>query len=427
MTFPRSIILALPALVILLPPPCLAAEEPAAEPPLTPAEKEFAALADDYFDELKTFWQQLDKINNPQELDAFYAERDPAIGYMPKFVAFEREHAGEDVGLDAIGEILSYAGRGGGTASAAYAARRKMLARLPTYEDRELAVGAFHSMCSGNYDPRIVDYLRRTAVSPRACSIVRETARFTLAKKLLSLRDGREVLEQKLALLEARADEASVQEAQDNREFFQDYPSGDQLAAGVREAVAILQDLAASGEKFRQPVIRTIDPSGRIARIDPERTKSAPFLSETAAALLFKEQHLRPGQPAPEMDIELVDRRKWSLASHRGRVVVIQFSFTGCGPCEQMYPDLRELDEQFAERLSILTLLRDATPDHGREGIDSGRFTWNIGCDGLPGRFTKRWAVDSFPTIYVIDPAGRVAAVNLRGDALKQKVTDLVP
>ena len=336
---------------------------------------------------------------------------------MPKFVAFEKEHAGEDVGLDAIGEILSYAGRGGGTASPAYSARRMMLARLPDYEDRELAVGTFHRLCSGNYDPQIVDYLRRAAISPRACPIVRETARFTQAKELLGLRNGREVLEQKPAPLEGCADEASVQEAQDLREFFQDYPSRDKLEAGVREAVSILNELAASGQKFRQPVIRTIDPTGRIARIDSERTKSAPFLSETAAALLFKEQHLRPGQPAPEMDVELVDGRKWSLAAQRGRVVVIQFSFTGCGPCEEMYADLRQLDVQFADRLSILTLLRDATPDHGREGIAAGQFTWDIGCDGLPGRFTQRWAVDAFPTTYVIDPAGQVAAVNLRGDA----------
>ena len=107
--------------------------------PLTPAETAFIALDDEYHTRLNEFWRQLDELPESTDIDQFCAEHDPKPEYLPKFLAFEREHAGEDVGLDALAEVVSSAVGGGGRDQPEYIARRQVLDRLPRYEDRQLA------------------------------------------------------------------------------------------------------------------------------------------------------------------------------------------------------------------------------------------------------------------------------------------------
>ena len=43
---------------------------------------------------------------------------------------------------------------------------------------------------------------------------------------------------------------------------------------------------------------------------------------------------------------EIVEGKTMRLSDLRGNVVVLMFSYTGCGPCERMYPDNRKLVEK---------------------------------------------------------------------------------
>jgi cytochrome c biogenesis protein CcmG/thiol:disulfide interchange protein DsbE len=66
------------------------------------------------------------------------------------------------------------------------------------------------------------------------------------------------------------------------------------------------------------------------------------------------------GSTAPEISV-----RTWlsgeaaTLASLRGRVVLLEFWATWCKPCAEMFPKLRELDEEYGERgLEVIALTR---------------------------------------------------------------------
>ena len=392
----------------------------------TPAETEYIALADEFKNKLNDFWVQGRKLTDRQQAIDFYTHHDPATEYLPKLLAFEREHAGEDVGLDALSEVVSYAARGGDQESPGFKSRREVLTRLPAYEDRELATIVIVRLTFGRYDPQVIDYLRRLSESPDANPTLRATARLELAEKLLSLRAVRKASVERLEALDEGLPPRDPEQAADYREFLASLPPADELEPRAEEAIAILEALAATGDSFRQPAYRTIDPTNQLVRIDAEKSKTATPLSAKAAALLFEERHLRSGQPAPELELELIDGRPWSLADQRGRVVVIQFSFTGCGPCEEMYPDLRKMAEEFGDQISIVTIMRDETPDHALAAKESGKITWPIACDGMPGEVCTRWAVDGFPEIYVIDRTGRIAANGPRGEQLRWKVGKLV-
>lgn len=66
------------------------------------------------------------------------------------------------------------------------------------------------------------------------------------------------------------------------------------------------------------------------------------------------------GQPAPEIQIKdwLVGEPA-TLADLRGHVVLLEFWATWCKPCQEMFPKLRELDEQYRVRgLEVIALTR---------------------------------------------------------------------
>jgi thiol-disulfide isomerase/thioredoxin len=173
-------------------------------------------------------------------------------------------------------------------------------------------------------------------------------------------------------------------------------------------------------------MITKIDPNATLIRRDDKPNTNPPF-AEMADGLLFKQQHLKSGKRAPELKLKLLDGRDWSLHTQRGRVVIIQFSFKGCGPCEAMYPDLRELAAAHPDDLVILSIMADKEKQDSVEAVESGKVTWNVYWDGNRGPTNTRWGVRGYPTVYIIDKQGRVAGYDdLRGEQLKQKIAELI-
>jgi thiol-disulfide isomerase/thioredoxin len=66
------------------------------------------------------------------------------------------------------------------------------------------------------------------------------------------------------------------------------------------------------------------------------------------------------GQSAPEIAIkDWINGEPATLAALRGRVVLLEFWATWCKPCQEMFPKLKELDEQYRARgLDVIALTR---------------------------------------------------------------------
>lgn len=412
--------------VLLLSSSQLRADEPGSSPALTAAESEYIALAEEFNQRLEVFWQEESELTDAKQAEEFHEEHDPGIEFVPKLLAFEESHQGEDVGLDALGEIVSYAGRSGNPDSYLVPARREALARMQPYEARALASLVVRRLKSGAFDPQVLDYLQRLAKSTEADPTLRAVAKVTFADQVLSSRELRKVIDDRLRDFAAGMPAKFPEQADYLREIVESLPPIADIDARADEAIAMLEELAATGDEFRAPEYHKIDPNNHLIRIDAEKSKNGTLLSERAAGVLFQERHLRLRQSVPNLEIELIDGQPWSLDSHRGKVVVVQFSFTGCGPCEAMYPDLRNMKEELGDRVEIVTILRDETPTQAKQAQESGKITWPIHCDGVPGKLCTQWAVDAFPEIYVIDPTGQIAANGYRDEALRWKVEQLL-
>ncbi len=68
---------------------------------------------------------------------------------------------------------------------------------------------------------------------------------------------------------------------------------------------------------------------------------------------------VRNPDPAPDFNLTALDGKAVTLAGSKGRVILLNFWATWCGPCRAEIPDLIELQNKYKDRLQILGLVVD--------------------------------------------------------------------
>jgi thiol-disulfide isomerase/thioredoxin len=279
---------------------------------------------------------------------------------------------------------------------------------------------------SGNTEGAIETCLRAIIAAPDASESNRLFAKQTLAEWSIQEHDKREYVQRRTKELEAGDAPQSPREVPYLKTLEQGMLAADKLDALEKEAIKIFTQLSQLKSDIRQPAVKAIDPEYHLIKVDAEATKTRPLISDMASGLLFKTQYLRIGKMAPELKLTRVnDDAAWTLADQKGKAVIIQFSFKGCGPCEAMYPDLVELTEKYKDKLSFVSIMADETREVSLESHRSGKMPWNVHFDGVRGPLATKWAVRGYPTVYVVAPDGKIAAEELRGEQLKSKIAEL--
>jgi thiol-disulfide isomerase/thioredoxin len=144
----------------------------------------------------------------------------------------------------------------------------------------------------------------------------------------------------------------------------------------------------------------------------PERSGDIKTLADDARSELFEITHLRPGKLAPEIETEDLDGKRFKLSDHRGKVVLLVFWASWCGPCMAAIPHERELVERFRGRPFVLIGVNgDEERGRGRTVAKKERVNWRSFWNGAhrdAGSISAAWNVRGWPTVYVIDPDGIV-------------------
>lgn len=394
--------------------------------PLEPAEAEFAELAKQMYAVYDKYYTQAEKIKDKQERDKYFADHDPFAKYVALLIEFERTHHGTHAGLMAVRKLIHLGSGGGAFDHARDIGRRRILPVLHDYGQAREFPEIIRYLDGGNFDPEIEVSLKKLSQDPQVSAENRLYARFVLARLSLKLRRMQQNWESRLQELQEGQDAYYPREKESLLHWMSKARSAEKLDQLEQEALQTLETLSSTSSKMRQPAVTNIDDDWHIIVFDPEQTKTKPTLKAMAAGLLFKERHLQEDQPAPDLKLKLVSGKDWSLAGQRGKAVIIQFSFKGCGPCEAMYPDLRELKAKYQDRLAILNIMADKERKDTLDAFTSGKLPWNVYWDNYRGPIATRWAVTGFPTVYIIGPDGNIAAKHLRGEELKAKIAELV-
>ncbi len=95
--------------------------------------------------------------------------------------------------------------------------------------------------------------------------------------------------------------------------------------------------------------------------------------------------------------------------THRGKVVVLVFWGTWCGPCMALLPTEKSLAERLKDRPFVLLGVNSDKDRAALKSVSTEKgITWRSWVDGgsTNGPIASRWNVHGWPTIVVIDKAG---------------------
>jgi thiol-disulfide isomerase/thioredoxin len=117
---------------------------------------------------------------------------------------------------------------------------------------------------------------------------------------------------------------------------------------------------------------------------------------------------VRNPDPAPDFKLAGLDGKSVTLADSKGKVVLVNFWATWCGPCRAEIPDLVELQKKYKDRLQILGL---AVDDEDLDAIKkfAARFGVNYPVALATNEIRLQYGgIPALPTSFILDSEGRV-------------------
>ena len=111
---------------------------------------------------------------------------------------------------------------------------------------------------------------------------------------------------------------------------------------------------------------------------------------------------------APAFAVTTLDGQQVSLDALQGKVVLIDFWATWCGPCREALPRIQQIAQKFqGQPLVILSVSLDSDEAKWKEFVAKNKMTWLQYRDGgFEGPISRLFAVNAIPHTFTIDPDG---------------------
>ncbi len=135
------------------------------------------------------------------------------------------------------------------------------------------------------------------------------------------------------------------------------------------------------------------------------------------------------GQPMPEIKLNNPDGQPLTLSSLKGKVVLVDFWASWCGPCRAENPNVVKMYKKYHPKgFDIFSVSLDEEKDKWVKAIEKDGLVWNHVSDlmGWNSPLCKTFGITGIPFTILVDRQGNVAAKGLRGEALDTKVSELL-
>jgi thiol-disulfide isomerase/thioredoxin len=151
-------------------------------------------------------------------------------------------------------------------------------------------------------------------------------------------------------------------------------------------------------------------------------------IADAAKLTLHELRELSIGKVAPEIVGDDIDGRLMKLSDHKGKVIVLVFWATWCGPCMDLVPHERALVERLKGKpFVLLGIDGDLDRERAKQAVKRERITWRSWWNrGPTGPITEQYNVEGWPTVYVLDGKGVIRHRQLVGEKLDEAVDALL-
>jgi thiol-disulfide isomerase/thioredoxin len=136
------------------------------------------------------------------------------------------------------------------------------------------------------------------------------------------------------------------------------------------------------------------------------------------------------GSEVPEISLPTPKGEIVKLSSTRGKIVLLDFWASWCGPCRRENPNLVKAYNLYKNRgFQIFQVSLDKTKDEWVNGIETDNLGQWIHVSDLKywnSLVVPLFKIESIPFNILLDKDGRAIAKNLRGDQLLQKLSEII-
>ena len=132
------------------------------------------------------------------------------------------------------------------------------------------------------------------------------------------------------------------------------------------------------------------------------------------------------GEKAPEIELTSNTGKKINLTDLKGKVVLVDFWASWCGPCRRENPNvIKEYALYEKDGFTVMSVSLDTDKAKWMDAIKADNLSWTNHISDLKGwqsDIARSYQVQGIPFTVLIDKEGNIIKTNLRGEALHEEL-----
>ena len=138
---------------------------------------------------------------------------------------------------------------------------------------------------------------------------------------------------------------------------------------------------------------------------------------------------LAVGNKFPDFEEKDLAGKPLSVSNYKGKVVLVDFWATWCGPCVNELPNVLKAYEKYhPQGFEIVGISLDSDQEKLANFIKNRKMSWQQFFDGKGwgNKLAAKYGVNSIPATYLLDSDGKIVAKDLRGEALGAQLAKML-